>query len=166
MFGRQNEYHFVTHWRIEGEIAEVYEVLSEPLNYPNWWKGLYLRAVELKPGDQEGVGRIVGFEMRGWLPYTLRWQLQCTETNRPYGFASDSSGDFVGRGVWTFQQDGSSVNAHFDWKVRAEKPFLRYFLLKFLFIANHNWVMKRWEESLKLELARRHHAKDKLVKRG
>ncbi len=157
MPGRQNEYHFVTHWRIKAQIAEVYEVLRDPLSYPDWWKGLYLRTVELKPGDQGDIGRVVGFEMRGWLPYTLRWQLRCTEANKPYHFASDSSGDFVGRGVWTFQQDGEWADVTFDWKIRAEKPFLRYFsfLLKPLFIANHNWVMKTWEEGLRSELKRR-----------
>lgn len=160
--GKQNEYHFITHWRIEGDIARVYEVLHDPLGYPDWWKGLYLRVTELKPGDEQRVNQIVGFEMRGWLPYTLRWQLRCIETNKPYGFSSDSSGDFVGRGVWTFKQDGPIVDIRFGWNIRAEKPFLRYFsfLLKPLFIANHNWVMKKWEESLKAELIRR---RDKLV---
>ena len=157
MFSRWNEYHFVTHWRIQDDIAQVYEVLHDPLNYPDWWKGPHLQATELKPGNEEGLNRIVGFEMRGWLPYTLRWRLRCTEVRKPYGFASESSGDFVGHGVWTFKQDGLFVDIIFDWRIRAEKPFLRYFsfLLKPIFIANHNWVMKKWEESLKLELVRR-----------
>jgi len=113
----------------------------------------------IKTGDPEGVNRIVGFEMRGWLPYTLRWQLRCTEAQKPHGFASESSGDFVGRGVWSFKQDGPTVDIIFDWKVQTEKPFLRYFsfLLKPFFTANHNWVMKKWEESLKAELIRRRH---------
>ena len=157
MIDQWNEYHFITHWRIEGDITEVYEVLHDPLSYPDWWKGPYLRATELKSGEEQGVNQIVGFEMRGWLPYTLRWQLRCTEAQKPHGFASESSGDFVGRGVWTFKQDGLWVDVIFDWKVRAEKPFLRYFsfLLKPLFVANHNWVMKKWKESLKAELIRR-----------
>ena len=153
----QNEYHFITRWRMEGDIAEVYEILSNPLDYPDWWRGIYLRVVELESGDESGVNQVVAFEMRGWLPYTLQWHLRCTETQKPYGFASESSGDFVGRGIWTFKQDGRWTDIVFDWKVKTEKSFLRYlsFLLKPLFIANHNWVMKKWEESLKLELTRR-----------
>jgi hypothetical protein len=60
--------------------------------------------------------------------------------------------------LWTFEQDGEWVNATYDWKIRAEKPLLRRLsvVLKPLFSANHYWAMEKGEESLKLELARRH----------
>ena len=63
---------------------------------------------------------------------------------------------FSGRGIWTFEQDGDWVNAAFDWRLRAEKPLLRYlsFLLKPLFRANHRWAMARGREGLQKELAR------------
>jgi len=43
------------------------------------------------------------------------------------------------------------------WKIRADKPLLRdfSFLMKPLFSANHHWAMRKGEESLRLELARR-----------
>jgi hypothetical protein len=46
----------------------------------------------------------------------------------------------------------------YDWKIKTEKPLLRYFsfLMKPLFSVNHRWAMARSEESLKLELARCH----------
>ena len=68
-----------------------------------------------------------------------------------------ASGDFDGRGVWTFEQDGAFVDITYDWRLSAEKPLLRNlsFLLKPLFEANHRWAMAQGEESLKLELARR-----------
>jgi hypothetical protein len=67
-------------------------------------------------------------------------------------------GDFVGRGIWTFEQQGEWVNVVYDWKIRADKPLLRSlsFLLKPVFSANHYWAMRMGEESLKLELMRRH----------
>lgn len=152
-----NEYHFITHWRIKSSTAEVYEILSDPLRYSEWWRGVYLRTNELEAGDEDGINQIINLEMRGWLPYTLRWQLKSTELRKPHGFTAESSGDFIGRGIWTFGQDGPWADIAFDWKIRAEKAFLRHFswLLKPLFIANHNWVMNKWEESLKLELAQR-----------
>ena len=84
------------------------------------------------------------------------------EANYPYGFTIAASGDFDGRGVWTFRQDGSIVDITYDWRLRAEKPLLRNlsFLLKPLFEANHRWAMAQGEESLKLELARRHAISD------
>ncbi|MGZ3610536.1 MAG: SRPBCC family protein, partial [Ktedonobacteraceae bacterium] len=54
------------------------------------------------------------------------------------------------------------VNITYDWKIKAEKPLLRYFsfIMKPFFSANHRWAMAKGEESLKLELAR-HHAVNK-----
>ncbi len=59
--------------------------------------------------------------------------------------------------MWTFEQDGGAVNITYDWRIRAEKPLLRYlsFLLKPIFSANHRWAMARGEESLRAELGRR-----------
>jgi hypothetical protein len=45
----------------------------------------------------------------------------------------------------------------YDWVVRAEKPLLRALspLFRPLLAANHRWAMRKGEESLALELARR-----------
>jgi hypothetical protein len=66
-------------------------------------------------------------------------------------------GDFQGRGVWTFTQEGERVRVSYDWKIKAGKPLLRAFsfLLKPVFSANHRWAMAMGEKSLVLELARR-----------
>jgi hypothetical protein len=55
------------------------------------------------------------------------------------------------------EQDGSYVNVTYDWTIRDNKPLIEKlsFLLKPIFRSNHNWTMKRGEESLKLELLRR-----------
>jgi hypothetical protein len=60
--------------------------------------------------------------------------------------------------VWTFVQDGANVDVTYDWRIRARKPLLRSlsWLLKPVFAANHRWAMARGEESLVLELRRRH----------
>ena len=78
------------------------------------------------------------------------------------GFRLDATGDFEGRGIWTFVQDGPDVLVDYDWKILAEKPILRdlSFIMKPIFGANHRWAMARGEESLKLELARRHAGSD------
>ncbi|HEV2687509.1 MAG TPA: hypothetical protein VGV35_03115, partial [Bryobacteraceae bacterium] len=99
----------------------------------------------------------VELHTKGWLPYTLRWSFRVTESRRPHGFSLDAWGDFEGHGIWTFTQSGPLVDIAYDWKIRAEKPLLRYlsFLLKPLFSVNHRWAMARGEESLRAELGRR-----------
>lgn len=94
---------------------------------------------------------------KGKLPYTLHWFFRVSDSRLPHGFAIEAWGDFDGRGVWTFEQDGRFVHITYDWRIRAEKPLLKSlsFLLKPVFSANHRWAMARGEESLKAELARR-----------
>lgn len=153
-----NDYQFITHWRVQSTIQETSDILRQAEALPRWWPAVYLEVKVLEPGDADGVGEVVDLYTKGWLPYTLRWQFRVTEAHHPYGFALEAWGDFIGRGVWSFEQDGEFVNITYDWRIRAEKGLLRSlsFLLKPFFAANHKWAMERGEESLKLELARRH----------
>ena len=155
-----NEYHFITHWRVESTVEEISEILGNAPDLVRWWPSVYLAVRELQPGDASGVGKVVDLYTKGWLPYTLRWQFRVTRVNFPFGFELDAWGDFVGRGIWTFAQDGQWVDIAYDWKIDAEKPLLRSlsFLMKPIFSANHRWAMAKGEESLRLELARRHAA--------
>jgi hypothetical protein len=155
-----NEYQFQTHWRVSGTAREVSGLLEEPTDLPRWWPAVYLDVVERARGDERGIGRTADLHTRGWLPYTLRWRLRVTASRSPHGFSLEATGDFVGRGVWTFTQDGRFVDVTYDWRLRAEKPLLRRlsFILKPVFAANHRWAMARGQESLRLELARRRHA--------
>jgi hypothetical protein len=154
---RTNEYHYITHWRVKGTVEEVAEVLSQATELVRWWPSVYLDVREVERGDENGIGKVVSLYTKGWLPYTLRWSFRVTESSYPYGFALEAWGDLVGRGIWTFEQQGESVRVSYDWKINAEKPLLRYlsFLLKPIFGANHQWAMQMGEESLKLELMRR-----------
>ncbi len=100
---------------------------------------------------------------KGWLPYTLRWEFVVTESRYPFGFTIEATGDFVGRGEWTFVQDGPSVDDHlrlaaFVAKSRCSRSLTP--VLRPLFEANHRWAMAQGETSLKLELARRRATSD------
>ena len=155
-----NEYHYITHWHIKGTVEEVSEILSQATDLVRWWPSVYLGVQEGEAGDENGIGKVIHLYTKGWLPYTLRWSFQVTESHYPYGFALEAWGDLVGRGIWTFKQDGEWVDVAYDWNIRADKPLLKYlsFLMKPLFGANHQWAMCKGEESLKLELMRRHAA--------
>jgi hypothetical protein len=154
-----NDYHFITHWRVQSTIQEVSEIINDASDLARWWPSVYLDVTVLEPGDERGLGKVVNLYTKGWLPYTLRWSFRVTDI-RWNGFTLEAWGDFDGRGIWTFQQDGSWVNMTYDWKILAEKPLLKYFsfIMKPIFSANHGWAMAKGEESLKLEIARRHAA--------
>ena len=152
------EYAFLTRWRLRATAEEVFDILSDPIDLKRWWPSVYLDVKELKPGDQpNGVGRVIDLYTKGWLPYTLRWNFKVIESTRPSGFKLEAHGDFEGTGVWTIRQDGDFVDATYDWRIKAEKPLLRYgsFVFRPFFAANHRWAMARGEESLRRELDRR-----------
>lgn len=154
-----NEYQFITHWRVQSSCEEVSEVLGDAPDLVRWWPSVYLDVQVLEAGDPEtGLGKVISLYTKGWLPYTLRWQFRITENRSPHGFALEAWGDFVGRGIWTFTQDGDWVDITYDWRIEAEKPLLRRlsFIMKPIFSANHHWAMRKGEESLQLELQRRH----------
>ncbi len=125
-----NDYHFVDRWRVEGDIKEVADILEDALSLPQWWGSVYFEVKEIKPGGEHGIGKLI----------SLR-----------------AGGDLEGKGIWTFEPHGPFVNVTYDWTIRANKPIIEKlsFLLKPIFRSNHNWTMKRGEESLKLELMRR-----------
>jgi hypothetical protein len=156
-------YHFVTSWRVQGTCGEVADILGDPVRLAVWWPSVYLKVEEIEPatGDH-GIGRRVRLLTKGWLPYTLQWDLVVLDSQYPHSSTIAATGDFEGTGVWTFRQDGDSVDITYDWRVRATKPLLRNlsFVLRPLFEANHRWAMAQGEESLVLELARRRATSD------
>lgn len=152
-----NDYHFITRWRFPATAQEVVSIIGDANDLPRWWPSVYLDVRTLDPGDASGLGKRVSLYTKGWLPYTLRWSFRVTEVNAPHGFTLVAEGDFVGRGIWMFTQDGDQVDIVYDWKIEANKPLLRIFsfALKPLFSMNHHWAMRQGEVSLARELARR-----------
>ncbi len=149
-----NEYAFLTHWRVEAAPERVYRLIEDVAAYPRWWPEVWLSVTELEPGDANKVGSRYALHTRGRLPYTLRWESRTREKVFPTRIALDATGDFVGSGIWTFTADGTFTSIEYDWRLRADKPVLKYlsFALKPLFRWNHNWAMARGLEALCREL--------------
>lgn len=156
-----NHYHFMTRWRVEGTLEEVARILTDAESLSQWWPSVYLDVKQIAAGDERGVGTTIAVYTKGWLPYTLRWQARTTDIYSD-GFRIEATGDFHGRGIWTLKQNGPYVDLVYDWKLRADKPLLKYFsfVLKPIFAANHRWAMQQGETSLKLELLRRRAASE------
>ena len=153
-----NDYHFITHWRVKSTLAEINEILGNANDLPRWWPSVYLDIKQLATGNEQGIGRVISLFTKGWLPYTLQWQFRVTENRYPYGFTIEAWGDFVGRGIWTFEQQDDDVIITYDWKIVAEKAILRTFsfIMKPFFAANHEWAMRMGLISLERELRYRH----------
>jgi hypothetical protein len=156
-----NDYHFITSWRILATLQEVVEAMSDPTELARWWPSVYLAVNEIAPGDEQGIGKTFDLHTKGWLPYTLNWQMRVADLQEGQ-LTITASGDFTGRGIWTVREEQPWTFLTYDWNIRANKPLLQYlsWALKPVFSANHRWAMAQGERSLQLEIDRRRAAKD------
>lgn len=154
---RAARYAFVSHWRVPGRIQDVFAILTQAQQLPDWWPSVYLGVEELARGAPDGLGHRLALTTRGWLPYTLRWHLTVTGITPPERLSLSAGGDLEGQGTWILSQDGDDVRLRYEWEVLANKALLKYLspLLRPVFALNHRWAMARGETSLRLELARR-----------
>ena len=142
-----NQYHFVTQWRIAAPPDRIFDLIQKPLDFPKWWGSVYL-AAEPEPGDR------IRFVTKGKLPYRLRWSSEMIDSHPPKRLAIKATGDFDGRGIWTLEPNGDCTLVKFDWRLTAEKPLLRFwsFLLKPIFEWNHRWAMEQGRSALEKQL--------------
>ena len=152
-----NAFHIVTTWHISGNVDEVAAILTDAESLPLWWPDVYLSTAISAPGDARGIGRQVACRSKGRLPYQMQWVATLVETQPPYTWTIAASGDLDGRGIWTLRQNGETVEAAYDWQIKAEKPILRLLspLLAPVFAWNHRWAMANGEAALKQEILRR-----------
>lgn len=152
-----NEYEFLTEWQIAAPRELIYEILKEGKDYPRWWPEVYLKAEFTPSGRADHIGDRVSFLTKGWLPYRLRWTAEVVRHARPHTIEIKATGDFLGRGIWLLDDEGEKTHVVFDWRLRADKPLLRWLspIFKPIFRWNHGWAMTRGCESLRREVARR-----------
>jgi Polyketide cyclase / dehydrase and lipid transport len=150
-------YEIQTRWRVVGRIDDVYTVLTDAESLPRWWPEAYRSVVTVADGDADGIGRVTAITTRGVLPYDVNWRVTVLEARAPELIRIAAAGDVEGRGEWRLKQVGEAVDLVYDWRVRVGKPWMQSFefVLKPIFAANHNWVMRRGERGLRGELVRR-----------
>lgn len=151
-------YEIESQWRVLGAIADVYAVLTDAEALPRWWPEAYSKVAIVAEGDPgTGVGRITDIVTRGVLPYDVTWRLEVLETRAPELIRVKASGDVIGLGIWRLKESDGAVELRYLWQVRVGKPWMQSFerALKPVFVWNHNWVMRRGEQGLRAELARR-----------
>ena len=150
-------YELVSHWRVPGDIDDVFIALTDGEAAMRWWPEAYRDLREVSPGDADGRGWIVDVVSRGALPYDLKWRLEIIEAVRPTLIRLKASGDMVGFGEWRIAQSGEYVDLAYTWRIGVGKAWMQRFefLLKPFFKLNHDWVMRRGEAGLRREVDRR-----------
>jgi len=151
-----NEFRFDEHWSIPNAKPEaVWNVLARGELLPLWWRGVYLEAEKLDPGEEPRVGARVRAKARGFLPYRLRFIIEATELTPGKLVAVKTSGDFDGAWRAELFPEGGGTRVDLTWIVKVERPILRLLapVLRPAFAWNHRWTTQRGETGLRAYLA-------------
>ena len=117
------QFDLVTQWRIGASLDEVWDAITAPAQWPQWWRGLEA-VTELDRGGAGGMHNRQRFIWKGALPYRLVTELKIIRLEPLVMIQGEASGDVTGRGFWRFaRKDGVTVVRH-EWRVRAASPWL------------------------------------------
>ena len=141
----------MTHWRINAPPEKVWDAIYHSERWPGWWRGA-LSVVEVKPGDERGVGSVRRFIWKSWLPYRLAFEAETLRVEPPTlleGWVKE--GDLEGKGVWRLGREGKTTLVRYDWNVRTTQAWMNFLapLARPLFQWNHDVIMRWGEEGLK-----------------
>jgi hypothetical protein len=136
------QYDFVTRWKVDAPVEQVWTAIYESLSWPEWWKGV-VAVQETKPGDERGIGSVRTYTWQGVLPYSLRFQIELTQIEDFAVLSGVATGDLTGTGTWYFVGKDNTCFVEYHWSVHTTKRWMNLLapLLKPLFTHNHNKVM-------------------------
>lgn len=149
------DYSFTTRWQIRAPLRAVWDAVYHSERWFLWWKGVE-SVVELKPGDEKGIGGIRRFIWKSWLPYRLTFEMETTRVEEPALLEAAARGELEGRGLWQFYPEGPHTLVRYDWNVRTTKSWMNLLapIARPVFRWNHDAVMRWGEIGLKRLLER------------
>ena len=138
-------FRFVTVWRLEAPIEQVYAVIDAIEAWPEWWP--HVRAVErLEVGDVDGVGARFRMTFVGRLPYQLRFDMRVARREPLTSLVGHATGELEGVGEWSLHQEGTTTVARYVWAIRTTRAWMNLLaplpLVDAIFRLNHHSVMR------------------------
>jgi hypothetical protein len=141
---RPPAYRFLTTWLLETSRVSAWEVLEDPVSWPEWWRGVQ-RVEELDGGDADRVGSSYRIAWRSRIPYELEFVFTVSKVDAPCCMEGNAVGDLEGHGRWLlFERDGVTAVVY-DWNVSTSKRWMNLLapVARPIFDYNHDVVM-RW----------------------
>ena len=143
------EYRFLTTWLLDSDRDRVWEAIYDQEGCPSWWRGVE-DVVELRPGDDDGLGSHSRLTWRSRLPYDLVFEARTTKVERPHLLEAEASGELAGQGRWRLYEADGTTAVLYEWNVHTTRPWMNLLapLARPVFAWNHDWVMSRGGEGL------------------
>ena len=137
-------YAFLTTWLLRTSRAAAWEVLQDPVRWPEWWRGVE-RVAELDGGDGDRVGSRYRVAWRSRIPYELEFDFVVRGVDPPCCMVGEAEGDLAGGGRWRLFEQDDVTAVLYEWNVSTTKGWMNAVgpLARPLFQRNHDIVM-RW----------------------
>ncbi|MDX6614408.1 MAG: hypothetical protein QOD75_3594 [Blastocatellia bacterium] len=135
-------YEFLTIWRVPAPLEQVWDLIYNSEQWPEWWKGVE-RVEKLSDGDAHHIGAIYRYTWKSKLPYRLVFEMKTTRIEPLAIIEGEAIGELQGQGRWQFSSDGAMTTVRYEWKVKTTKRWMNYLapIARPLFQWNHNVVM-------------------------
>lgn len=139
-----NQYHLTTLWQFDAPLDAVWEAITHPESWPDWWAGAEC-VVALEDGDASGVGARQRYTWKGVLPYRLTFVSRVTRVEHQRLLEGLVEGELEGVGRWHFGRENGLTIVRYEWKVRTTRYWMNLVapLAKPLFRWNHDALMRR-----------------------
>ncbi len=136
------EYRFVTIWKAAAPLEAVWNEIYHSERWPEWWKGVE-EVVELKKGDDLGVGSVRRYTWKSALPYRLSFESETVRVEPMSLLEGIARGELDGRGVWKLSSDSRHTTVRYDWQVRTSRAWMNLLapVAEPLFKWNHDVIM-------------------------
>jgi Polyketide cyclase / dehydrase and lipid transport len=140
---------YITVWRIEAPLCEVWNAILHSERWPAWWKSV--REVrEIERGDLDGTGNVRRYIWRGRLPYDIKFLMRTTRVRPMVLLEGVASGQVEGVGRWEFAERSAVAVVRYEWNVRTATPIISLLapLTRPLINWNHDGIMQEGGEAL------------------
>ena len=147
------EYSFVTIWRFEAPLEDVWSAIVETDLWPTWWRGV--EKVELvRKGDANDIGTVKRYAWKSKLPYRLVFDMRSTRIERFSVLEGVATGELDGTGRWTFSHSNGVTTARYDWNILTRKRWMNLLapIAKPFFKWNHDVIMEWGRKGLEKRL--------------
>jgi len=151
-----NRYRFRQRWRVEAPPEEVWQLVAEPTSYPDWWRQ-YPAVRRLNNIKGLGASWEMQIQFTPGVPYRLRFVIELVRYEEPSLVQWRARGDLNGHVGFTLDGTGAGTLVTYDSDFHTGKLLLNSFapVARPFFLWNHESMMRRGEEELRAELARR-----------
>ena len=142
-------YNFVTTWQLKATQNDLWVVINDSKQWPEWWKNIK-RVEEKNVGGANGIGNIRAYTIKSPIGYKLRFDLELTRRDIDSLLVGEASGDLLGTGTWEFKETDSTTIITCRWDVYTTRGWMNTFrfVLAPILKWNHDLVMKKGAKGL------------------